>query len=290
MAVHCNADTDNKDAKTLFRNKKSQVQALAAIVFLVLIPTVIIAQNATNLTDIIPPVEGGIIIPVDDPMSDSVQENQPPSEEVLPGMPQIITGPPENESTTPEPPAGQTSTEDNTTTETPSENTTLPDNQTQQEKEDPSGLQNETENTTLTDNTTLPEGNATVPSDNQTMPEENVTASPENATLPENETQPPEPPDRPPEYAVLSAEVLSGDIVIRGQTLEVKALLLNSGTAPAVSISLEWILPEGFEIESSNNPCGTILAGDECEASAEIRVPMSAEPGEKDIGVRVSYG
>jgi hypothetical protein len=282
--VHYREKAKHEGIKPIFRRKKSQVQALAAIVFLVLVPTLIIAQNATNTTDYSPDVEGGIIVPAGEVLQ-APTDNRTEKTETVPNL----TGTSSGGNATP--PADLTIPYENETLPDGNGTADIPENQTQQEKEDPSGLQKETGNITFSDNTTnatLPEWNETTQWGNAT-PTENTTIADNKTHLTENETAEGEEVQEPEWYAELSVTLETPGRIYRGEPLTISARITNQGTAPAPHVSAEWVLPEGFSLLDSSPPCAEIHPGEECAAKAEILAPLDAALEDEEIRILVSY-
>ncbi len=292
MCVHCKEHNQKTNRKFLSRQKKSQVQLLAIFVFLVLVPTVIIAQNATN-TSISPSAEGGIITANDSvqpiPSIPSAEANQTPAGGSGAESPENQSESRENttESWLPQPEENATSDLPGNETDTIS-NQTIPENQTLP--------MNATENVTYPENQTLPEENVTEnitaePPENETNIPENQTL-PENCTQPTNETQPPgppEPPEEPETYALLSVRIESPDRFVRGENTTISAVISNTGTAPATNLSLKWFLPGGLALQELSNPCETIPPGGQCTATAKVLTLRGSVLGNKEIRVLVNY-
>ena len=59
--------------------------------------------------------------------------------------------------------------------------------------------------------------------------------------------------------------------VTRGETFEVDATILNTGTSAAGNVALDWSIPEGFTLATGNQNgfCGTIETGNSCRQMLE---------------------
>jgi hypothetical protein len=268
VGVHFKGYAQRKGTASSSRNKKSQAELLAAVVFLILVPTVIIAQNATNMTTHAP-IDGGVIAAVND-------SSQPP-----------VPEPPAN--TTPDSAGGNVTGTQPEEAAVPAGNQTLPGNATAPD--------NATSATLTGGNATLPgDGANETPAGNQTLPE-NATLPEENQPLPGNATSPPvnetEPSEHPEEAALHADLSVAMDVpgsVYRGEPFAVSAPITNAGTAAAMNVSVEWDLPEGFLLVDSANPCNTILPGSGCTATARILAPLDSALVDEEIRMLVSYG
>lgn len=274
-----------REALVKGRMELGQVQILAIFLFLLLIPTtVIIAQNSTiNSTftgDIIDeiPTTNETALPEDtgnDTATDTIEEDV------------------------------NITIEDNETQETPPENTTQEINET---IETPS---NQTNETGMEENVTIPDElnqtvNETVINEtiiNQTLTNEtetNETIEPEpvipetnetiNETLNEtiNETIPNETLEFIP---ILDVGIISPEKITRGYTFEMSAYAKNIGSASAMDVSIEWILPDGFVILSGSGSvnCQEVAPKTSCWNNLTATVSLSSNLGLNDIRVRVSY-
>jgi len=250
----------------LSSGRLGQVQILAAIVFLFLIPTtVIIAQNATNSSFENLSIEGNVI-QLPQSTTDVADSNA-----------SDVT----NQSQAEQPPENQTSETDSSVVdeEFPS---FPPSNETLNETlPGTSQTLNDTSNGTVL-NRTL---NETVPANGTGLNETNQTLPDDNYTLPSDET----PEDEVTGHADISVDTGCMDVLIRGETFAIYAILSNSGTSTAFNVSPEWLMPLGFEILDTDNPCGTIQSGEHCTITASVYVPESAGLGPDEIRILVSY-
>ncbi len=240
-----------------------QVQILAAIVFLFLIPTtVIIAQNATNSSNTSfenLSLEGNLIASLN--ISDIANQSQQEK-------------PPENQTS-----ETNTSSGDVVDEEPPS-------NQTLNE------TLNETINTT-TLNETLPETNQTLnetlneTSLNQTPSDENVT-SPQNETLNETLNETVEPPVIPPSnLPILAVSIQGPDRITRSENITFSAEITNEGNGTAIDVKGFWVLP--YTKEMPEFSCGEMEPGKICTQEIEIQTDFATPAGLSDIRVEVSY-
>jgi len=78
--------------------------------------------------------------------------------------------------------------------------------------------------------------------------------------------------------------------ITRRETVNVKAVVKNIGSL-AKSVSLEWVLPSGFEIVSGNEIelCGDLNTDGSCSSEIGVRANLSAVLGLNEIRVVVSY-
>jgi len=252
-----------------------QVQILTAFLFLFLVPaTIIIAQNATqsmNSTgqfvldqlNMTPEAfgEANATIPEMINMSAILESNA-----TLIANETNETTSAENQTLVPE--ENQTIQEDNVTTvESPTEPLIFL-NETQENLAIP--------NETVANETIQNEMNATVIlPESQTLPETGEA----NATIPEV-LQP-----------ILTVRIISPEKSLRGEQFDISAAVSNAGNSEAKNVRLEWILPEGLEIVSGQNPadCWTISPDSECMSSLTVSAPISADIGKSEIKVIVGY-
>lgn len=252
---------------SFFSGRSGQVQILAAIVFLFLIPTtVIIAQNATNHTpganiSLIPnlSLEGNIIrIPL----------NTTNSSEGL------------NESLPEQTPENQTSEEFNETSdEGPA---SFHPNSTPNDT-------NQTLNETIPLNTTNRAGNQTV---NETLPDNETSTNGTVVTLPDknsteifNETG--ALPDSPVGSPKLIVSVQGPDKVVRGNNVTFSADITNTGKGTALQVSGFWKLP-GIT-ERPEFECGDIAPGESCTQEIVLSTNLGTSIGIKKTSVEVTY-
>jgi hypothetical protein len=175
-----------------------------------------------------------------------------------------------------EPPAGN-ETANITYPEQPEENITQPEapetNTTEPEEI------NETANITIPE---LPETNTTEPA-NETL---NVT-QPEQPQTPEiNATEPPVIPE-----PAIQLTITQPQKITRGESFVLEAVATSTGSASALNVVLEWLLPEHFVTSDSISfNCGTLEAGASCTTSITVNVPVSAPLGENEVKVKATYG
>jgi hypothetical protein len=236
----------------LSSGRLGQVQILAAIVFLFLIPTtVIIAQNATNSSNTSfenLTLEGNMIAPVNaSDIANQSQEEQPPE--------------------------NQSSETFNSSSDFVDEEPSPPLNQTLNET-----AQNETINETL---------NVTEPL-NQTLPDGNVT-SPRNETELQNQTLN-ETAEIPPssEPPVLAVSIQGPEKITRGEDITFSAEITNEGNGTAFGVQGYWDLPETEE--RPEFVCGDMGPGETCTRELVLPTDAGTPLGAKEIGVFVRYG
>jgi hypothetical protein len=245
-----------------------QVQILAAIVFLFLIPTtVIIAQNATNSSNTSfdtfvenLSLEGNLIAPANTSnVTEQSQEERPPE--------------------------NQTSETTNSSGDAVDEE--IPPNQTLNET-----VQNETLNQTLPEkNQTLNETDQNL---NETLPEtlpENIT-SPQNETEPQNETlnETASPPLIPPSnLPSLAVSIQGPDRITRGEDITFSVDITNEGNGTAFGVRGYWQLPEGLDVPARFFDCPDLGPGESCTQEITIPTTPSTSSGISEITVKVGY-
>jgi hypothetical protein len=253
------------------KSSSGQAPVLAAILFLLLVPTtIIIAENATtNLT-------GSIVANFSFENATYLNiTNMPGSENAtllenatdkLPAPENLTTN-----GTNASLEAGTLyiETPENETGDDDSLNITLPENET------PS-------NTTSPENTTI---NISIPGNTSDTPfPENAT----NTTLPENQTQETPPSESPGPLLVVDLDV--PEKVDRNVPFRVSAEVTNAGETEARNVELEWVLPEGVSISEGNEiQMCDVPSGGPCTSNLALIPSLSSSLGEKEIKVLVRY-
>lgn len=255
------------------REKLGQVQILAIMLFLLLIPTTaIIAQNSTNITNI----TGDVIV------------DAPAQESALPEQVQDS-----NQTNTTEPaepgPFNMTQPENHTnTTNTTGMPTTIPPIPTNYTNQTGN---NETEFNETWTNQTINETGTLIPEIPQIPAEPLIPENNTDINQTENETkqEPPEP--EPDGLPVIDASIISSDSVTRGEYFEIKARARNAGTGPAKDVWMDWVLPDGFVILTGSGSvyCQEVAPDASCWNNITATVSLSSDLGSDDIRIRVSY-
>jgi hypothetical protein len=274
------------NGKNWKKSSTGQVQILTLFMFLFLVPaSIIIAQNATQSMN----STGELILG----QINATSGNFTAQNQTVPEM--------TNETSFIETNATAITSEPNETI--PSGNQTLhQENNNAAQQANSTEPENETyDNITQEENHTAE--NLTVLNETQdNLTAENETASNEtiqNGTgisiiLPENQT-PPEAQENTtvPEILqpVLSVRISSQDSVLRGEGIDVSAIVSNTGNSDAKNVRLEWEIPAQFEIVSgqASADCGTISQDSECASSVTLSTPTSADIGKNEIRVFVKY-
>jgi hypothetical protein len=246
----------------LSSGRLGQVQILAAIVFLFLIPTtVIIAQNATNSSNTSLEnlsLEGNLIAPINtSDIANQSQEEQPPE--------------------------NQTS-ETNTTSSSDFVDEEPPLNQTLNE-----AAQNDTEPTNQTLNETL---NETTEAPESVLNETINVTSPQNESLNQTLNETVEPPVIPPSslsLPSLAVSIQGPDRIIRGEDITFSAEITNGGNGTAFGVQGYWELPEGIDVQVRFFDCPDLGPGESCSQEITIPTTLSTSSGIKEIKVKVRY-
>lgn len=253
----------------LSSGRLGQVQILAAIIFLFLIPTtVIIAQNATNSSFENLSLEGNLIAPVN--TSDVLNQN-----------PTIPEEPPANESS-------ETNTSSGFVDEEPLPNQALNEtlnetnqtmnvsalNETNQVLNETQPETNQTANITRAVNETIL-NETQLNETNQTLPEDNMTE-------PWNGTEIP--------FSVnphLTVSISGHDKITRGEDAVFSAEIMNSGNGTAFHISGSWKLPDTADQPTFG--CDDLEPGDACTQELVLPITVGAQTGINEIGIEVRY-
>jgi hypothetical protein len=252
------------------KSETGQAQILAALLFLLLIPTsVIIAQNATNITNYTLPVEGMLV---------NISDNQTLNETLNETPTDNITIPPENLSL-------------NITTEI---NLTFPKNET---NTPPTSInltynitdppENETQENETQPNATLPEEPDISPNETiQNETDQNDTQeTPPPTPEPEPEITIPQPPTTP----ILEITISSPDQMNRNEPDQFLVVVNNIGNGTAFDVRGTWILPSGFEPEDRSFSCGDLSPGSACSDLLDVLPTLQTETGDNEIKVEVRY-
>lgn len=295
---------------------KGQAPMILTMLFLLLVPTSIIAYNATTSS---PDLEGYAIIDGENLTEISTDVSVSVSDEAVSDQPGAAI--PEAEVETAEGGITQENSEQdsivqaNESSQIPE---TAPDEEvievtddvavTEQNQENASTSEQSSEmNQTETDSDASNESqNVTMPGDiigddtdsegdinisvNVTIPGEIV----DNATnlteqnMSEVQDSDPEIVSLPP---VIDVVLEAPGKVIRGQDLILTSRITNNGYGPAQNLVLEWTLPEGFALSSGSTfrNCGTLEPGETCNSEIGIGTAMDLALGENQVRVSVRY-
>jgi hypothetical protein len=77
--------------------------------------------------------------------------------------------------------------------------------------------------------------------------------------------------------------------ITRGELIKIKATIYNPSSFDAKNVLVDWQLPTGFQVLSTEGECGTIATNSSCEITANVQSFVSAELGKNEIKVVVSY-
>ncbi len=286
-----------------------QVQILAVLLFLFLVPTtIIIAQNATNFSENLSVPASGWTVAANEGVTDPYTNNTSVFSN-LSGEDGIIFGTNDtsNESIFTIPVLNMTVNGTNATIPsnesvniTLPDNMTIPCNQTNQTfgnetdgaipgngtnaTEPPVNItENITEETEPPLNITLNETQENITERNITQPEENITFPEENAT--ETNTTEEQP---APEITVL---LDNPDQVTRDkEDFVIRAVITNNG-GPAHDVVVEWVLPDGFAVVdgSVTEYVGVLGASETVTSEITVFPVIQTELGPAEIRARVSY-
>lgn len=269
------------------KSSSGQAPILAAVLFLLLVPTtIIIAENATGNTtgDIVANITAAI--PYENNTLNTSHENNVTGFNTI-----LLSGNmifPDSKSD----PASQGSATSHANTT----NATVPMNQT-----------NMTAHLNNT-NTTPPGESAAMGANETVLPcEENTTANtttpandtcrfPENGTAGQNHTQGPDVQEpgnetrEPPTGPALEVSLNLPERTDRNQPFLVSVEILNTGDRDANAVWVEWALPGSISIlEGSGSHHCDIPAGAACTSRLTVAASLSSELGEQEIKVLVRY-
>ena len=86
----------------------------------------------------------------------------------------------------------------------------------------------------------------------------------------------------------LDIKIISDLKITRGEKTNITAIITNVGNSAASGLSIQWALPEGFQITSESENCGNIQVNESCKLSAEVQTFLSATPGIDKIKLLIS--
>jgi uncharacterized repeat protein (TIGR01451 family) len=294
--------------------KKAQTQLIALFMLLLLVPaTVIVAQNVTNSSTGFEGMAASLSTTVDEPLDDALGdviqsensseiEHDEPEIGELAEEPNDIAGADTNTSNFEEieqkieqnlTVSNESNQEDDEEDNTPLVNGTINETNVTAPAEEPPSI-NETSitqpNATVSD---INETNITIP--NETAPIKNVTEAGETQNVTEDET-PAEEENITEETHELEEPELFVDIVspekaTRGDTVELFAVVDNTGEAEAGNVQIEWLLPDSLTVTSGDltYDCGSIAPGYTCTSAITVFAQQDAPLGLSEVKVRVSY-
>ncbi|HJW96767.1 MAG TPA: hypothetical protein VJ485_01230 [archaeon] len=276
---------------TFHRNRKSsastgQVQILSLFILLFLIPTTaIIAHNTSQI------MTGGNLVLENINVSEVAAETANP-EAVQPLEDGIAQ---ETNITSAEEPAEQNEAPSE---QLPAENLTIQENLTEinvsvgmeENQATPETVSNET---VLPDEGIFENGTADNLSSHEVQNETQTTGG--NVTEPGTETTWNETEQQDWNITeanpILTVSISSPEKTVRGESIDISAIVTNSGNAEARNVRLEWIVPAGFEIVSGEieQSCGTMGPGTECVKGVTLSTSLSTDVGRREIKVQVRY-
>jgi uncharacterized repeat protein (TIGR01451 family) len=265
-------ETINRLSNHKMKSNLGQMQLVAIVLFLTLVPAAIItAQNATNIT-------GNISASIEGYMTALNESTSNLSGDLLGEL------------------LSESGNEMNGTT-----NQTEPENGTElpSASKDAFGLNGTYENNEI--NITI--GNETVIIANDSRLNETIENSvPEIQTVNEtqigpqviminesvNETEQ----EADNETQVMEAGIISPEKVNREETFEIKVYAKNTGPAPVKDVKIELVMPEGFTVVSGSNSyyCHEIGPQDYCWNNTTAKAAISSNLGTGHIKATVNYG
>ncbi len=110
----------------------------------------------------------------------------------------------------------------------------------------------------------------------------NVTTTPNQTPSDETITQPILP--------VLNIDIVYPQRLIRGETIEIRAVITNTGSIDINNAVISWLLPNGFEIISKQENCSSLASGSSCESLITVKTSTFAELGMNSLKTVVNYG
>ncbi len=88
---------------------------------------------------------------------------------------------------------------------------------------------------------------------------------------------------------VLTVMVSTPERLTRGGTVNLSALVTNTGPVDAKSVTVYWKLPDGFTSDKSSASCGDIAPGGTCTSEITVQTSLSVGLGKSQIGVEAKY-
>jgi uncharacterized repeat protein (TIGR01451 family) len=111
-----------------------------------------------------------------------------------------------------------------------------------------------------------------------------------NASEIVNETQPIEIPPIETSKLILNVHIESPKKITRDETITITANIENSGSSVARNVSVNWVLPRGFDIVLEEGNCENLEPNTSCTSMIVVKTSLSSELGLDEIKVVVSYG
>lgn len=245
-------ETMNRLSNHKIKTNVGQIQLVAVVLFLVLVPAAIItAQNATNIT-------GNVSVPIEGYMIVTNEGDSNLSGDMLGELVSEF---------------GNTTNETTNQTE-PGNITEIPGFESGNQNVNGTVENNETKN----DTTEIPLlGNQT---GNETQIEPPATTINGTNQKTEDETQ------------MIESGIISPERVNREELFEIKAYAKNTGSVPATNVKIKWFMPEGFVIASGSDTayCQEVGPQDYCWNNITVKASLSSSLGASQINTTVNYG
>jgi uncharacterized repeat protein (TIGR01451 family) len=91
--------------------------------------------------------------------------------------------------------------------------------------------------------------------------------------------------------SVLDVNIEHSEKIIRGEIVEIKAVVKNNGPSDVKNVVIVWQLPLGFNIISGEKEknCGDLEKSSSCLSEISVKVYPDAKLGNNEIKVVVSY-
>ncbi|NIO44411.1 MAG: hypothetical protein GTN36_02555 [Candidatus Aenigmarchaeota archaeon] len=112
-----------------------------------------------------------------------------------------------------------------------------------------------------------------------------------NETLEENKTNETSIEPEIPQEPIFNINLDCSEKITRGETIILRASVINFGSSTAKNVVLIWKIPDGFEIVSENDRefCGILEQNDVCMSEISVKTDVSTVLGLNEIKIVVSY-
>lgn len=91
------------------------------------------------------------------------------------------------------------------------------------------------------------------------------------------------------ELPQIDVQLIYPEKITRGEIIEVKAIVTNTGESQIKNVVINWQLNSEFEIISVEENCGNLNFGESCNAEITIKPSPSTSLGKNQIKILVSY-
>ena len=150
------------------------------------------------------------------------------------------------------------------------------------QEESPTVAVNDTGNETVADNSTLSDNSTIIPPSNDTS-SSNETAGNDTVQPPANES------NSTAIFLEPSVDVSYPQKITRRDPIMLTAVVTNPNYVALRNVSLEWALPQGIELVSTEGSCELLEQNSSCTLIAELQTSLSTSLGINEIKVAIKY-